>query len=342
MLTPNKTQRISGVASIKLHIPESVEVHIGTLFAIAEAHFQLANGNSEKSLIRVITGYEQNNRYMGEEIGELFIESDFRSKAANKSYMQMIYLLTDDILGVNDEFRVKGYMLAALARSHKGSYGDFAKTTSVYLKDAKMSGYTPEFVARELFERGVLSVIPSMLLKMVVGEEYSNLSVENQTKMIQELNMSPAEVEKTISVMQKNMKHSTDIVKSLYNEHTEEEVLNILHNIGNGDAYSKTDSCMCLITAMGKMCPHLGHSNCPSCEYEISTKTTMFLMAREIHRLQELYKKTDNPVEKQRYKAIVKDIVAPSIEEMLTVMDDVYGPEAVETLEKIIMEGRNG
>ena len=99
---------------------------------------------------------------------------------------------------------------------------------------------------------------------------------------------------------------------------------------------------MCLITAMGKMCPHLGHSNCPSCEYEISTKTTMFLMAREIHRLQELYKKTDNPIEKQRYKAIVKDIVAPSIEEMLTVMDDVYGPEAVETLEKIIMEGRNG
>ena len=342
MLTPNKTQRISGVASIKLHIPESVEVHIGTLFAIAEAHFQLANGNSEKPLIRVITGYEQINRYMGEEIGELFIESDFRSKAANKSYMQMIYLLTDDILGVNDEFRVKGYMLAALARSHKGSYGDFAKTTSIYLKDAKMSGYTPEFVARELFERGVLSVIPSMLLKMVVGEDYSNLSVENQTKMIQELNMSPAEVEKTISVMQKNMKHSTDIVKSLYNEHTKEEVLNILHNIGNGDAYSKTDSCMCLITAMGKMCPHLGYSNCPSCEYEISTKTTMFLMAREIHRLQELYKKTDNPVEKQRYKAIVKDIVAPSIEEMLTVMDDVCGPEAVETLEKIIMEGRNG
>lgn len=86
----------------------------------------------------------------------------------------MIYILTDDILGVNDEFRVKGYMLAALARSHKGSYGDFAKTTSIYLKDAKMSGYTPEFVAKELFERGVLSVIPSMLLKMVAGEEYQN------------------------------------------------------------------------------------------------------------------------------------------------------------------------
>lgn len=120
MLTPNKTQGTSGVAAIKLHIPESVETHIGTLFAIAEAHFQLSGEGSEKPLIRMINRYEQINRYMGEEIGNLFLESDFRSKAVNKSYMQMIYILTDDILGVNDEFRVKGYMLAALARSHKG------------------------------------------------------------------------------------------------------------------------------------------------------------------------------------------------------------------------------
>lgn len=342
MLTPNKTQGTSGVASIKLHIPESVETHIGTLFAITEAHFQLTEEDMDKPLIRVITKYEQINRYMGEEIGELFLESDFRSKAANKSYMQMIYLLTDDILGVNDEFRVKGYMLAALARSHKGSYGDFAKTTSIYLKDAKMSGYTPEFVARELFERGVLSVIPSMLLKMVVGEDYKKLSVESQTKMIQELHMSPMEVEKIVSVMQKNMKRSTDIVKTLYSEHSQDEILNILHNIGNGEAVSKTDSCMCLITAMGKVCPYLGYSNCPSCEYEISTKTTMFLMAREVHRLQGIYNTTINELEKQRCRAIVKDIVAPSIEEMLQVMEDVYGADAVKTLEQIIMEGQNG
>ena len=173
------------------------------MFAIAEAHFQLSGEGSEKPLIRMINRYEQINRYMGEEIGNLFLESDFRSKAANKSYMQMIYILTDDILGVNDEFRVKGYMLAALARSHKGSYGDFAKTTSIYLKDAKMSGYTPEFVAKELFERGVLSVIPSMLLKMVAGEEYQKLSVESQTEMIKELNMSPMEIENTVAVSTK-------------------------------------------------------------------------------------------------------------------------------------------
>ena len=134
--------------------------------------------------------------------------------------MQMIYILTDDILNANDEFKVKGYMLAALARSHKGTYGEFAEHTSTYLNDAKMSGYTPEFVAKELFERGVLSVIPSMLLKMVAGDEYKKLSVKGQTKMIQALNMSPLEVESTLSAMHKNINHSTEIVISIYKDHS--------------------------------------------------------------------------------------------------------------------------
>ncbi len=147
-LKPSKTKSTSGVSNIKFHVPESVETHLGTLFAIAQAHFQLNGLNPEIPLIRAIKTYEQINRYMGEEIGELFLESNFRSRAANKSFMQMIYLLTDDIFTNDDEFRVNGYILASMARSHKGAYGEFANTTGIYLKDAKMSGFTPEFVAR--------------------------------------------------------------------------------------------------------------------------------------------------------------------------------------------------
>lgn len=340
MQTPNKTKGTSGVGAIKIYVPESVETHIGTLFALAEAHFRLSGKDSDQSLLRIITKYEEISRYMGDEIGDLFLESDFRCRSANKSYMQMIYLLTDDILGVNDEFKVKGYMLAALARSHKGSYGEFAKTTSIYLKDAKMSGYTPDFVAKELFERGVLSTIPSMLLKTILGNKYTDMSVSSQTKLIQGLNLSPLEIENSVSIMQQNLKQANEIVKVLYSEHTKGEIIEILHKIGNGEATSKKDSCMCLMTAMGKACPFLGRSNCVACEYEISTKSTMFLMAHEAYRLQKLYKGTDNIVEKIRYKALVKDIVIPSMEEMLMVMNDIYGPESVKTLEEIIMESK--
>lgn len=337
MQTPNKTKGTSGVGAIKIHVPESVETHIGTLLALAEAHFRLSGRDKNLPLLRIITKYEDITRYMGDEIGNLFLESDFRCRSANKSYMQMIYLLTDDILDVNDEFKVKGYMLAALARSHKGSCGEFAKTTSIYLKDAKMSGYTPEFVAKELFERGVLSTIPSMLLKTILGNKYTDMSVASQTKMIQGLNLTPLEIEKSVSIMQQNIKQSKEIVKTLYSEHSTEELINILHRIGNGEASSKSNDFMCLMTAMNKACPFLGHSNCASCKYEISTKSTIFLMAREAYRLQNLYKTTDNIVEKTRYKALVKNIVIPSMEEMLTVMNDVYGPESVKVLEEIIM-----
>ena len=340
-LTPHKTQGTSGVGSIKIHIPESVEVHIGILFATAEAHFILSGKSSEEPLIRIITSYEQISRYMGDEIGDLFLDANFRSRAANKAYMQMIYLLTDDILGVNDEFSVKGYMLAALARSHKGSYGEFAKTTSIYLKDAKMSGYTPEFVARELFERGVLSLVPSMLLKTVAGEQYTKLSVEKQTEMIQNLGLTPIEVENSVSIMQQNIKQSTEMVQRLYQNHSREDVLKILHRIGNGEAVSKSDRCMCLMTAQGMVCPYVGSQNCIGCEYEISTKTTMLLMVHEVSRLQKLYKASQHEIERQRYKAMVTDIIAPCIDEMLHTVEENYGEKALKAFEKTIAEVTN-
>ena len=237
-LTPSKTQGTTGVASIKFHVPESVEVHFGKLFAVAEAFHQISGLPEDKPLIRTIATYEQISRYMGEEIGELFLESNFRSRSANKAFMQMIYVLTDDILENDDQFSVKGYMLAALARSHKGSYGEFAKTTSVYLRDAKMSGFSPEFVARELFERGVLSFIPSTLLKILAGKEYQKLSLHTQTKLIQELNLTPSEVERSVGLAQMTMERAVKTARELYTAVSSKDILLVLHRIGAGEAVS--------------------------------------------------------------------------------------------------------
>lgn len=128
------------------------------------------------------------------------------------------------------------YMLAALARSHKGSYGEFAQTTYTYLKDAKLSGLTPEFVAQELFERGVLSCIPSMLLRTICGDDYAKLSVGNQTKMIQKLDLTPNEIETSVVTAQKSLKRSLEIVEILYQTMEVDTILKALHRIGNGTA----------------------------------------------------------------------------------------------------------
>lgn len=342
-LTPNKTAKKNGISSIKFHVPESLEVHIGTLLAVAEAHRLIAGVPDKEPFIRCISDYSRITRYMGDEIGALFLESNFRTRSANKSYLQSVYMLTDDILENNDEFNVKGYILAALARSHKGSYGEFASTTSVYLKDAKLSGFTPEFVARELFERGVLSFIPSMLLKIITNGEYNKLPVHKQTELVQELDFSPKEVEDVVAVSDKARKHAAQLVSQLLvdEENKADNILLILHRIGNGNAVSKQDECLCLMSAIKRFCPYAERNSCIGCEYEISTKSAVFLMISEYNRLLTLYQTVTTEKLKNKYRALIKEIVLPTMDEMLQCVKDQYGEEALHSLEKIIKENLN-
>ena len=43
------------------------------------------------------------------------------------------------------------------------------------------------------------------------------------------------------------------------------------------------------MTAIGALCPHNDIQNCVSCEYEIGTKTTLFIMLTEYKRLLDIY-----------------------------------------------------
>lgn len=332
--TPSKTDASNGIGSVKFHIPDSCESHFGKLFALAEAHWRLA-GKQDAPLIRKITTYEDISRYMGEEIGELFLESDFRSRAATKSYLQMVYLLSDEVLGEKGP-RLKGYLLAALARSHKGSYGEFATSTYEYLKDAKLSGLTPEFVAFELLERGVLSNVSSMLLNIITELDYSDLSVKNQTALIKTLGLTPLEIESTVSVVEKGFETAKAIVKEAIDSGT--DVLTLLHNLGNGDAFSKEPECLCLRTAMNRRCLYPERRQCVGCMYEVSTKSTLYLLISEYNRIFDLYNKAEGPLEKNKYKRIALDVVLPKISEMLNCIRETYGEEAYLDYENFIKE----
>lgn len=338
-LEPNKTSSQSNISSFKFHVPESCEVHMGKLFAICEAHRLIAGIPDEEPLIRKISDYDRIERYMGEEIGSLFLESNFRTRSANKSYLQSVFMLADDILGQDDGPNVKGYVLAALARSHKGAYGEFARTTATYLKDAKFNGLSAEFVAMELFERGVLSFIPSMLLKMLTDGEYNKLSPANQTKLIQTLNMTPAEIEKSVALSEKARKQAENVIKELALDASDENtILEVLHRIGNGNAFSKNSESLCILSAVRKMCPYDARRVCVGCKYEISTKSTLYLMISEYNRLSFLYDSVHNGKEKEKYKNILTQIIIPKFDELLTCIREQYGQEVFETYEEIIKE----
>lgn len=341
-LKPNKTKRYSSVPYIKFDVPKSCEAHIGMLFAIAEAHRIIAGVPDSEPLIRVIKSYREISKNMGDEIGMLFIESDFKARRMNKAYMQSIFELTDTVSQNSDEFSTKGYMMAAFARSHKGSFGEFAHTTYRYLKDANMSGLTPEFVAKELFERGVLSFIPSMLLKMITGGGYNRLTVQNQTRLIEELGMSPGEIETAVKVSDNAFRKSAETAADIYRNTDRETVINALHRMGNGEAVSKMSECGCLYSEFGKLCPYDDNHNCMNCDYEISSKSTIFLMASEFNRLNGLYKSAESLNEKEKCESMIVNIVMPAMNEILTCAGETYGSEAAQMLGEIIKESTAG
>ncbi|MFQ9229727.1 MAG: hypothetical protein ACLR37_22440 [Enterococcus avium] len=337
-LTPSKTSGQKNISQIKFNVPESCEVHIGTLLSICEAHSCLAD-TFEKSLIRKISDYDRISRYMGEEIGSLFLESNFRSRSANKSYLQSLYILADDMSSKNESVRIKGYLLASIARSHKGSYGKFAGVTAEYLKDAKMNGLSAEFVAKELFERGVLSFVPSMLLKIITEGSYNDLSFSQQTQMIQKLNLSPNEIEQTVEIVSKSKRQSEEIVEELLlSGKNKDDILEILHKIGTGAAFSKQSESLCLLTAINKVCSFDNRTQCVGCKYEIKTKSTMLLLVSEYKRVYSLYQESSEEIEKEKYRQLLMKIILPCLDEVLLCLKDQYGSSVFHSYEKLIKE----
>ena len=339
-LTPNKTKNASNVTQLKFHVPESCQVLIGTLLAICEAHFQLQIPyNAENPLIRQIKTYEKITSYMGEEIGNLFLERNFSSRSANKSYLQSVAMLADDVLEEKSELNIKGYFLAALARSHKGNFNEFAQTTTTYLKDAQLGQLKPEMVAKELFERGVLSMIPSMLLTIVTRGKYKELSPSQQTQMIKSLDLTPVEIEKTLELSIRADLRSQQALKTLVENNVEpEQLLTICHRIGNGEAFSKQGESMCLLSALGKLCPYDDRQHCVGCQYELQTKSTLLLLIGEFNRLNKQYSKLTNDLERGKVRAILEKQIKPCLTEMLGALSEQYGEAVLSDYEDIIKE----
>lgn len=331
---PNKTKEYN-VSNIKFFTPKSTEEHIGKLLAIAESWYQIEE--STGPLIKVITHYKDICANMGEEIGSLFLDSNFHSRKANKSYMQAIEILTDSVIGVNEDFNIKGYMLASLARSHSGSYGEFAQTTIKYLKDQKMTGYSPDFVARELFERGVLSFIPKMLLSIVTERESDKFDIHTQTRMLEQFSLSPLETEQTVAISEDVSKQANELIINLVTSKNRTAILDVVHKIANGEAVSKNDGTFCLLSACKLPCAKPINRNCSVCEFDILTKETLFKLINEKDRLLSLYKESDNPLEKEKIRQSAK-IIATKLDEMFTCYREMYGEEDFIILKKVLKE----
>ena len=333
-LTPNKTAKAGNVVPISFDIPTSCEVMMGKLFALAQAHRDIS-GESTSPIIRKISTYAEINRYMGEDIGSLFLKNDFRARSATKSFLQDICMIADESTEESG-LHVKGYFLAAYARSHKGTYGNFASTTFEYLRDSQFNTLKPEFVAFELLERGVFSCLATMLLQMAFGDRYTRLDPREKTRVITTMDLSPKEIENLVTVIDKGRNIAKQTVNNLIT--SDIDVIKVLHRIGSGEAFSKQHECLCLLSALERVCPFDNKRNCVGCSYEISTRSTFFLMIEEYNRMKVLRETVKDELEKKKYEQLVNTLLLPKLSEMLSVIKDQYGEKTYRDYESLIKE----
>ena len=309
-LVPQKTARYEKVPELKLFVPESLRRPFGIIYAVAASHH--VSKKPGEPFIRKSGDRPHITSFFGKDFANACGIRGFGSRRAVKSYLQGIEAMADSSAG-----NPKGYILAALARSHKGGFGSLPKVTDIYLKDAKFSGYRPEFIARQMFERGVFSFIPSLMLEMYANETYTELPVAVQTKVLAEIGIEASGLEGIAKAVEHSLIKAQYAVAEIMSrpEDIRGSISDILQNIASGNAPGKQDGFLCLMTASGFTCTDTMRSCCIGCGYEIYTKTILRSLSKEYARLLSMKNNAD-PSESARCTKILKEAVMPAIAEM--------------------------
>lgn len=324
---PHKTLKKGISPEIKLFIPESLLVPLGLIMGIS-----LSFRKPEDPFVPIEYTLSDITRFFGEDFAEAAGYRKFKSRRANKSYIQGIEGIPDNLPG-----KPKGYMLASLARSHKGGIGRLAEMTDVYLRDAKFTGEDPGSVLTEMFERGVFGFIPCMLLDMYHGEVFRSLGIAEQTEVIRSLGMEAWQIEAVAATVASSYSRAGMIVKSILEEADGEGRLEMtLRSIASGSAASKQEECLCLRRAAGMECIRPGASACLGCGYEIYTKTALQMLVREYVRLN---RSAGDPEEGIRIRSILKKYIIPSIIEIIQSITVLYPDADMEVMKTIIERG---
>lgn len=329
-LTPKKTStNHTNIPNIQFNIPVSCEVHIGKLFSICEAHNQLRS--PDKPLIRKISQYNKIKLYMGEDIGNLFLERDFSSRAANKSYLQALSMIADTVLKQDIGVNTTGYTIAALARSHKGKFGELEQITQVYLKESKINQLNAKMVVKQFFERGVLSMIPSMLLKIITYGNFEKYSPERQTDLIKNIQLTPLQVDNIFSLQERSNEEALSTVKNILQvENNPQNLLMACQKIGNDQAKSKQTGSGCMLIALNKPCPFLEKQNCLGCKYEIITRQTLKYLIEQSKTIKKKLRNLESGMEKEKNIFFLNSILYPKIKGILETVEENYDSEVTD------------
>lgn len=331
-MIPQKAEKYDNIPELKLFVPESLRAPMGIILAVAASYHETVEPG--KCFVRKAGNRQHIISFFGKEFMNICGGHRFSTRRANKSYLQGIEVTAEALPG-----KPKGYMLAALARSHKGGFGSLPETTDIYLRDANFSGYRPDFIASQMFERGVFGFIPALMMEMYANNEYTGLPVQIQTELIAEIGINSSNLEGLTKMVEnalcKARKSIAEIMK--HPEDMRGSIFDILQNIASGNAPGKQEGFLCLMTASGFSCVDAKRDSCIGCGYEIYTKTILHCLSREYSRLVSARK--SSPLAEERYAKILKEAVMPVITEIFASMKRLYPDLDVEPMINTLKKG---
>lgn len=323
---PNKTKRHSGIPDLKLFIPESLLYPMGIIMALA-----LSFREETDPFVLPVKELSVLVAFYGNEFAEAAGRKRFMTRRANKAYLQGIELTAeyDESPG-----KVKGYMLAALARSHKGGIGSLPDITELYLKDASFTGYSPEFILRQMFERGIFGFIPAILMEAWLGKSYIRLGVQGQTELIRRIGLDGIQLERIAELTEQGNQKALNVVGEILQDTG--NAMKILQQIAFGNAAARQEECLCLRTAADLPCTSPERSSCIGCVYEIHTKAVVHFLMKEYVRLQQYL--TENPGD-YRTQLLLRKGIIPTVTVMVSEYSAFSSAEEQNTLLDIVEGG---
>ena len=330
---PGKTARFGNVPEISLTVPESLLAPLGTILACALLSHEdgspfIISGASCASL----------SAFFGPDFAAWAGSRSLSSRRCNKSYLQGIEALSGDTGTAG-----AGYILAALARSHKGGIGTLPEATDIYLRDASFTGCTPGYVVRHMFERGVFGFTAVLLLEGYDRKAFRALSVRGQTELIRGIGLSALELEEAAKAADAALGRAAQAVSAFYSVCGDDPdaASRALKKLAFGAAPSKTDGLQCLAIACGSPCPSPDRSSCAGCGHEIYSRAFLHVVMKEYVSLCRRQAMAPTQEERERTSLLIRQGVLPVIGQYLRTLREESPDADMAYITEMIRKGKN-
>jgi len=330
-LTPRKTSRHGNIPAIKALIPDVLRPLFGLFLSLAAEGYGGGTPflDCDPSAARL-------RAFFGEDFVRELGGRAFSTRKANKSFLQGLEALSSKTGSPAD-----GYLLARIARSHKGSPYEFScAATDHYLRDASFHGLTARAALGQMFERGVFGFLPVLLIEDLDRRAFRSLTPSGQSRLLKELGQRPWQLEAVCRSCILALERAEDAVREVLRAGAgnEEALSGALRSLSDRPPGSPEGAAFCLLSASGIPCASPDRGSCMGCAYEICAKAFLWCLM-DAYVLASRRAQRAAGTEKARLTAIRTEGIAPVLARFIKTWPSLCRAEDTDVMEAIVREG---